>query len=84
MKNKHIDQIWKCLPIYEKYGQESYEIYLAKTIGRMRAENLNDLEREVLGDLEALYKMNDMLTKPTLRSIILSCTNKLDKSINME
>ena len=78
-KNKHINQIWKCLPIYEKYGHESYEIYLSKIIGHMRSEELTDIESAVLEDLVALYNIGDMLKKPTLRSVILSCTNRLDE-----
>jgi len=77
-KNRFIDQIWKCLPIYEDFGQKSYEIYLAKTIGRLRASNLEPKEREVLKELESLYQMGDILTHDALKSIILSCTNALD------
>jgi uncharacterized protein YjfI (DUF2170 family) len=77
-KNKYIDQIWKCLPIYEQYGQESYEIYLSKTIGRMRLEPLDDVELQVLKELEALYTIGDILNHSTLKSIVLSCTNMLD------
>lgn len=77
-KNKYIDQIWKCLPVYEQYGQKSYEIYLSKTIGRMRLEELNDIEVQVLKELEALYNIGDILNHDTLKSMILSCTNMLD------
>lgn len=80
MKNKHINEIWKCLPIYEQYGKESYEIYLAKTIGRMRVEVLDDIEMQVLKELESLYRMGDILNHGTLKSVILSCTNLLDKN----
>ena len=79
MKNKHIDQIWKCLPIFEEYGKESYQIYLSKTIGRMRQEKLNEAEQSVLKELEALFAIGDILTHDTLKSVILSCTNTLDK-----
>lgn len=82
IKNKHINEVWKCLPIYEQYGKESYEIYLAKTIGRMRAETLDSVEQVVLKELESLYQMNDILTHNTLKSVILSCTNLLDKDNN--
>lgn len=78
--NKYIDQIWKCLPIYEDFGQASYEIYLAKTIGRMRADDLTGVERDVLKELESLYTMGDILTHDILKSTILSCANALDNT----
>lgn len=78
MRDKYINQIWKCLPIYEQYGFESYDIYLSKTIGRMRSDELTDTQMSVLKELEALHNIGDILNHNTLKSVVLSCTNMLD------
>lgn len=80
MYSKYGSQVWKCLPIFDNYGRESYQKYLFKTILRMaKDDSLTDAESEVLDTLKGLRELSSVATKAEIRSVILDCSEILYK-----
>ena len=79
--SKYAGAVWKCLSIYDTFGEDSYKGYLFKLIVRMSNEdNLTDDEQHVLNMLKGLKKTEDVATKKDIRSVILDCSAKLYKA----
>lgn len=78
--NRYASQVWKCLPIYDTYGEKSYERYLFKVIARMAQDTgLTIDEQNVLEMLKGLREVNSLATKDEIRSVILDCSQILYK-----
>lgn len=79
--SRYAGAVWKCLSIYDTFGEDSYKGYLFKLIVRMSNEdNLTDTEKHVLEMLKGLKKTEDLATKKDIRSVILDCSAKLYKA----
>ena len=80
-RNRYGGAVWKCLSIYDTFGEDSYKGYLFKLIVRMsNEENLTETEQDVLKMLKGLKKTEDIATKENIRSVILDCSAKLYKA----
>lgn len=78
MGHRYAGAVWKCLSIYDTFGEDSYKGYLFKLIVRMSQEpNLTEAERSVLEMLKGLKQTQDIATKKDVRSVILDCSAKL-------
>lgn len=78
MGHKYAGAVWKCLSIYDTFGEESYKGYLFKLIVRMSQDDtLTDVEKGVLEMLKGLKRTGDIATKKDIRSVILDCSAKL-------
>jgi hypothetical protein len=78
MGHKYAGAVWKCLSIYDTFGEESYKGYLFKLIVRMSQDDtLTDVEKGVLEMLKGLKRTSDIATKKDIRSVILDCSAKL-------
>lgn len=78
MSSKYAGAVWKCLSIYDTFGEDSYKGYLFKLIARMSQENnLDDVEKSVLTMLKGLKQTEDIATHKDIRSVILDCSAKL-------
>lgn len=78
MAHRYAGAVWKCLSIYDTFGEDSYKGYLFKLIVRMSQENdLTDAEKSVLEMLKGLKQTEDIATKKDVRSVILDCSAKL-------
>ena len=78
MSHRYAGAVWKCLSIYDTFGEDSYKGYLFKLIVRMSQEpNLTEAERSVLEMLKGLKQTQDIATKKDVRSVILDCSAKL-------
>ena len=78
MGHKYAGAVWKCLSIYDTFGEESYKGYLFKLIVRMSQDDtLTDVEKGVLEMLKGLKQTSDIATKKDIRSVILDCSAKL-------
>ena len=78
MNHRYAGAVWKCLSIYDTFGEDSYKGYLFKLIVRMSQESdLTDVERSVLEMLKGLKQTEDIATKKDVRSVILDCSAKL-------
>ena len=72
MGHRYAGAVWKCLSIYDTFGEDSYKGYLFKLIVRMSQEpNLTEAERSVLEMLKGLKQTQDIATKKDVRSVIL-------------
>lgn len=77
-RHRYAGSVWKCLSIYDNFGEDSYRGYLFKLIVRMsQEEDLSECERSVLEMLKGLKKNEDLATKKDIRSVILDCSAKL-------
>ena len=77
-KRKYGGSVWRCLDIYDTFGEDSYRKYLFKLILDMsKDETLTDDEQEVLDTLKVLKKEEELATKKDIRSVILRCSAKL-------
>ena len=80
-RNRYGGAVWKCLSIYDTFGEDSYKGYLFKLIVRMsNEEDLTETEQDVLKMLKGLKKTEDIATKENIRSVILDCSDKLYKA----
>ena len=78
MTHRYAGAVWKCLSIYDTFGEDSYKGYLFKLIVRMSQENdLTEAEKSVLEMLKGLKQTQDIATKKDVRSVILDCSAKL-------
>lgn len=78
MAHRYAGAVWKCLSIYDTFGEDSYKGYLFKLIVRMSQEtDLTDAEQSVLEMLKGLKQTEDIATKKDVRSVILDCSAKL-------
>ena len=78
MAHRYAGAVWKCLSIYDTFGEESYKGYLFKLIVRMSQEDdLSDAEQSVLTMLKGLKQAEDIATHKDIRSVILDCSAKL-------
>ena len=78
MAHRYAGAVWKCLSIYDTFGEDSYKGYLFKLIVRMSQEtDLTDAEKSVLEMLKGLKQTEDIATKKDVRSVILDCSAKL-------
>lgn len=78
MTQRYAGRVWKCLSIYDNFGEDSYRGYLFKLIIRMsQEEDLSDVEKSVLQMLIGLKKNEELATKKDIRSVILDCSAKL-------
>lgn len=78
MSHRYAGAVWKCLSIYDTFGEDSYKGYLFKLIVRMSQEpNLTEAEKSVLEMLKGLKQTQDIATKKDVRSVILDCSAKL-------
>ena len=78
MSHRYAGAVWKCLSIYDTFGEDSYKGYLFKLIVRMSQEqDLTEAERSVLEMLKGLKQTQDIATKKDVRSVILDCSAKL-------
>lgn len=78
MGHRYAGAVWKCLSIYDTFGEDSYKGYLFKLIVRMsQDDSLTETERAVLEMLKGLKKVDDIATKKDVRSVILDCSAKL-------
>ena len=78
MTQRYAGRVWKCLSIYDNFGEDSYRGYLFKLISRMsQEEDLSDVEKSVLQMLIGLKKNEELATKKDIRSVILDCSAKL-------
>lgn len=77
-KQRYAGAVWKCLSIYDTFGEDSYRRYLFKLIVRMsHEEDLSNTEKSVLDMLKGLKKAEDIATKKDIRSVILDCSAQL-------
>lgn len=77
-EHRYAGRVWKCLSIYDNFGEDSYRGYLFKLIVRMsQEEDLSECEESVLEMLKGLKKNEDLATKKDIRSIILDCSARL-------
>ena len=77
-KKKYGGAVWRCLDIYDTFGEESYRKYLFKLILDMsKDDDLTEKEQVVLDTLKALKKEEELATKKDIRSVILRCSAKL-------
>ena len=77
-KHRYAGRVWKCLSIYDNFGEDSYRGYLFKLIVRMSQEDdLSEREESVLEMLKGLKKNEDQATKKDIRSVILDCSARL-------
>ena len=75
---RYAGRVWKCLSIYDNFGEDSYRGYLFKLIVRMsQEEDLSECEKSVLEMLKGLKKNEDLATKKDIRSVILDCSARL-------
>ena len=78
MAHRYAGAVWKCLSIYDTFGEDSYKGYLFKLIVRMSQEtDLTDAEQSVLEMLKGLKQTEDIATKKDVRSVILDCSAML-------
>ena len=78
MGHRYAGAVWKCLSIYDTFGEDSYQGYLFKLIVRMsQDDSLTETEHAVLEMLKGLKKTADIATKKDVRSVILDCSAKL-------
>lgn len=78
MTQRYAGRVWKCLSIYDNFGEDSYRGYLFKLIIRMsQEEDLSDVEKSVLQMLIGLKKNEELATKKDIRSVILDCSARL-------
>ena len=77
-KRKYGGAVWRCLDIYDRFGEESYRKYLFKLILDMsKDDELTDKEQAVLDTLKVLKKEEELATKKDIRSVILRCSARL-------